>query len=119
MDRRGFFAAVAAAFGLQPLYRSLHARPRREVSRILNPDLFALQREFNLMNSMQVELMFHRDCFALTWPKIGDTIEARRPMRFRVGTPDPWPLTPGPASVASLTPSPSPHPSTPRSTPSG
>lgn len=67
LSRRRFFGLVAGAAVAAPA---------------LIDELAALQAAYVKPAYDVVGLTFHRNAFAMVWPKIGDTITVRRPVRF-------------------------------------
>lgn len=103
MDRRGFLAALLAGATIDPdrlLWKpKLISIPRPTSGGLFNPhagleQMYALHLRVIEQLAEQAEadvnfyrgtLWFHRDAFVLSYPRIGDTINVRRPARFTQG----------------------------------
>lgn len=82
MNRRGFLGALFAAPFVRPLARLLPTEFAYR-HRILTPSVLQRLMLEDLKRSTYV-LQFRRDAFTFVYPKIGDTLNVRKPARFAV-----------------------------------
>lgn len=73
--RRGLFGLVAAAIAGRRVNRALAGWVKQH-----NAVDFAFEQ--NLNRALRASLRFHRDCFALEYPRIGEAIVVRKPARW-------------------------------------
>lgn len=78
MNRRGFFASIIGALSGSYLGRFLPDVIRRRY-----PSGMERQISASALQILCSQLAFNNSAFTMIYPKIGDTINVRRPARFK------------------------------------